>query len=71
MAQTVIPFGHALAQKVFGAAVFAEVSRRRSFAGKLIGPADLFDDPALAGCPGDRTPHLSFVDPKRQGEGAS
>lgn len=39
MSQTVIPFGHALAKRVYGGAVFAEVSRRRSFSNSMTGPA--------------------------------
>lgn len=40
MAQTQIPFGHPLARKVFGAAVFAEVTRMNTFGtGRLVGPA--------------------------------
>lgn len=39
MAQTQIPAGHALARKVFGAAVFAEVTRKNSFSSRLTGPA--------------------------------
>lgn len=37
--QTQIPAGHALARKVFGAAIFAEVTRKNSFSGRLTGPA--------------------------------
>ncbi len=40
MSQTQIPFGHPLARKVFGAAVFAEVTRMNTFGtGRLVGPA--------------------------------
>lgn len=39
MAQTVIPFGHALAKRVYGGAVFAEVSRKRTFSNAMTGPA--------------------------------
>jgi len=39
MAQTNIPFGHPLARKVFGAAVFAEVVRAPSLTNRLVGPA--------------------------------
>lgn len=37
MAQTVIPFGHPLARKVYGAAVFAELVRAPSLLGRLTG----------------------------------
>jgi hypothetical protein len=37
--QTQIPFGHPLARKVFGAAVFAEVTRKNSWTNRLTGPA--------------------------------
>ena len=39
MAQTQIPAGHALARKVFGAAIFAEVTRKNSFSTRLTAPA--------------------------------
>lgn len=39
MAQTTIPYGSPLAAKVFGAAVFAEVTRAKTFSNKLTGPA--------------------------------
>ena len=39
MAQTSIPIGHPLAKKVFGAAVFFEVTQKPSFTGRLTGPA--------------------------------
>ena len=39
MAQTSIPAGHPLARKVFGAAVFAEVTRAKSFSNRLVAPA--------------------------------
>lgn len=37
--QTVIPAGHPMARKVFGAAVFAELTRKQSFSNRLTGPA--------------------------------
>lgn len=39
MGQTQIPFGHPMAKKVFGAAVFAEITRKPSFTNRLTGPA--------------------------------
>ena len=39
MASTVIPTGHALARKVFGAAVFAEMTRQPTFMNRLTGEA--------------------------------
>lgn len=39
MSTTQIPFGHPMAKKVFGAAVFAEVTRKPSFSNRLTGPA--------------------------------
>jgi N4-gp56 family major capsid protein len=39
MATTTIPFGSPLAKKVFGGAVFAEVSRKRTFSNSMTGPA--------------------------------
>lgn len=37
--QTQIPFGHPLARKVFGAAFFAEYTRKQTFMSRLTGPA--------------------------------
>jgi N4-gp56 family major capsid protein len=37
--QTQIPFGHPLARKVFGAAFFAEYTRKQTFMSRLSGPA--------------------------------
>lgn len=42
MAQTQIPFGHPLAIKVFGAAVFNELTRKNTFMSRLTGPAPKF-----------------------------
>lgn len=39
MAQTQIPFGHPLARKVFGAALFAEMVQKPGFTKNLTGPA--------------------------------
>lgn len=39
MTQTVFPVGHPLARKVYGAAVFAEMTRKTSFMNRLTGPA--------------------------------
>lgn len=39
MSQTSIPFGHALARKVYGAAIFAEVVRKPGLTNRLTGPA--------------------------------
>ena len=37
--QTQIPFGHPLARKVFGAAVFGECTRKKTWGNRLTGPA--------------------------------
>lgn len=39
MPQTVIPFGHPLARKIFGAAVFTEITRKQTFGNRLTGAA--------------------------------
>ena len=39
MSATVIPTGHALARKVFGAAVFSEMTRQPTFMNRLTGEA--------------------------------
>jgi hypothetical protein len=39
MASTVIPLGHPLARKVYGAAVFAEMTRQPTFMNRLTGEA--------------------------------
>ena len=39
MAQTNVPAGHALAAKIYGAAVFAEYVTTPSFSNRLTGPA--------------------------------
>lgn len=39
MAQTVIPVGHPLARKIYGAAVFAEMTRQPTFMNRLTGEA--------------------------------
>lgn len=46
MAETTIPFGHPLAKKVYGAAVFAEVTRKRTFSNNMTGPAPMDGDVA-------------------------
>lgn len=48
MGQTVIPFGSPLAQKVFGAAVFAEMVQRNTFMSRMVGPAPSLADAANA-----------------------
>lgn len=44
MAQTVIPVGHALARKIYGAAVFGELVRRPTFMNRLTGEAPDMSD---------------------------
>lgn len=39
MATTAIPLGHPLARKVYGAAVFAEMTRKPTFMNRLTGEA--------------------------------
>lgn len=39
MAQTVLPLGHPLARKIYGAAVFSELTRAPTFMGRLTGDA--------------------------------
>lgn len=56
MAQTNIPFGHPLARKVFGAAVFAEVVHAPYLTNRLVGPAPKMGE-AAAKLEKMQTPH--------------
>lgn len=46
MATTTIPAGHALARKVFGAAVFSEMTRQPTFMNRLTGEAPQMSEAA-------------------------